>query len=50
MAKNLPVMWETWVRSLDREEALEQRMDTCSMDRGAWLATVHGVFAGKSSV
>ena len=24
MVKNLPVMWETWVRSLDREDPLEK--------------------------
>ena len=49
--KNLPVMWETWVRSLDWEDLLEEGMATHSrilawripMDRGAWLATVHGV-------
>ena len=49
--KNLPVMRETWVRSLDWEDLLEEGMATHSrilawripMDRGAWLATVHGV-------
>ena len=30
MVKNLPVMWETWVRSLDREEPLEKEMATHS--------------------
>ena len=30
MVKNLRVMWETWVRSLDREEPLEKEMATHS--------------------
>ena len=48
--KRLPVMQETWVRSLGQEDLLEKGMATlqCSclenpMDRGAWWATVHGV-------
>ena len=49
--KNLPVMQETWVRSLGQEDPLEKEMATplqysClenSIDRGAWQATVHGV-------
>jgi len=49
--KNLPVMQETWVRSLGWEDPLEEGMATYSsilawripMDRGAWWATVHGV-------
>ena len=28
--KNLPVMWETWVRSLGQEDALEKGMATHS--------------------
>ena len=48
--QNLPAMWETWVRSLDWEDPLEEGMATYSsiltwripMDRGAWQATVHG--------
>ena len=44
-------MWETWVRSLTQEDPLEKGIAThfqCSclenpMDRGAQLATVHGV-------
>ena len=44
-------MWETWVRSLGREDPLEKDMATHSCilawriptDRGAWRATVHGV-------
>ena len=30
MAKNLPAMWETWVRSLGQEEPLEKEMATHS--------------------
>ena len=49
--KNPPTMWETWVRSLDWEDPLEESMATHSsilawkipMDRGAWQATVHVV-------
>ena len=26
MVKNLPAMWETWVRSLDQEDTLEKGM------------------------
>ena len=47
MVKNLPAMWETWVRSLGWEDPLEKEMATHSrilpMDRGAWWAKVHGV-------
>ena len=51
MAKNLPTVWETWVRSLGWEDPLEEGMATHSsilawrnpMDRGAWWATVRGV-------
>jgi len=43
MVKNLPAMRETWVQSLGWENPLEKGMAThCSMDRGAWWATVHG--------
>ena len=49
--KNLPVMWEAWVLSLNREDPLEKEMATHSsilawripMDRGVWKATVHAV-------
>ena len=42
---------ETWVQSLGGEDPLEEGMATHSsilawripMDRGAWLATVHGI-------
>ena len=51
MVKNLPAMWETWVRSLGLEDPLEEGMATHSsilawrtpMDGGPWWATVHGV-------
>ena len=50
MVKNSPSMWETWVKSLDWENPLEEGMTTqssilawrISMDREAWWATVHG--------
>ena len=46
--QNPPAMWETWVRSLDWEDPLEEGMATYSsiltwripMNRGAWWATV----------
>ena len=49
--KNLPVVWETWVRCPGWEDFLEEGMATHSsihawrflMDRGAWQATVHGI-------
>ena len=49
--KNPPAMQETQVRSLGREDSLEEGIATYSsilawgipMDRGAWRATVHGV-------
>ena len=51
MVKNPPAMQETWVRSLGWEDPLEKDMATRSSilawrlpkDRGALLATVHGV-------
>jgi len=43
MVKNLPAIWETWVRFLDWEDLLEEGMAVHSsilewnpMDRGAW--------------
>ena len=49
--KNLPAMWETWVRSLGQEDPLKEGMATHSsilawripMDTGAQQAPVHGV-------
>ena len=54
LVKNPLVMQETWVLSLGWEDALEKDMTThssilawrISMDRRAWLATVHGVAKG----
>ena len=51
MVKNPPIMWETWVWFLGREDPLEEGMATHSsilawripMYRGAWWATVHGI-------
>ena len=48
--KDLPAMQETWVRSLDLEDPLEEGMAIRSsilawripIDRGVWQATVHG--------
>ena len=48
---NPPAMQDTWVQSLGGEDPLEKDMATHSnilawenpMDRGTWLATVHGV-------
>jgi len=37
MEKRLPTMWETWVRSLGREDPLEKEM-----------ATIPGLLPGKS--
>ena len=50
-AKNLPVMQETWVRSLGWDDPLEEGMAAHSsilawripMGRGAWQAAVHRV-------
>ena len=47
MVKNLPTMQETWVRSLDWKDPLEEGMAARSsilvwripMDRGDWQAT-----------
>ena len=49
MVKNPPTMQETWVRSLDWEDALEEGMETHSrilawripMERGAWCGAAH---------
>ena len=58
MVKNLPAMWETWVRLLVWEDALGEGMATHSrvlalripMDRGAWKATVYGVKKGETQL
>ena len=51
LVRNLPAMRETWARSLDWEDPLEEGIATHSnilpwsipVDRGSWRATVHGV-------
>ena len=51
LVKNPLAMQETWVKSLGWEDPLEEGMATRSsmlswriaIDRGAWLAVVHGV-------
>ena len=51
MVKNLPVMQETLIQSLGQEDPPGERNGhplqySClenSMDRGTWLAVVHGV-------
>ena len=56
MVKNLPAVWQTWLRSLGGEDPLEEGMATHSsilawripMDRGAWWATVHGVAKSRT--
>ena len=42
LGKNPPVMWETWVLSLDWEDFLEKGKATHSSFL-AWRAAVHGV-------
>ena len=49
IVKNPPAVWETWIRSLGREDPLEKGLATDSsflawripIDRGAWWAIVH---------
>ena len=56
--KNLPTVWETWVRSLGQEDPLERGMAIHSSilawgnpkDRGAWWATVHRVAKSKTQL
>ena len=51
MVKNLPAVQETWARSLDWDDSLEEGMATHSsilawripMYRRAWQTAVHGV-------
>ena len=56
--KNLPVMQETQVLSLGREDPLEKETATHSsilawripMNRGAWWATVHGITKSRTQL
>ena len=58
MVKNLPGMWETWVRSPGLEDPLEEGMATHSsifvwripLDRSAWRATVCGVTKNRTQL
>ena len=58
LVKNLPAMWETWVRSLGWKDPLEEDMATHSsilawripMGRGAWHVAVHGVANSRTRV
>ena len=49
--KSPPAVQETQVRSLGREDPLEEEMAAHlenPMDRGAWWATVHGVAKSRT--
>ena len=50
MVKNLSVMHETGVHSLDLEDPLEKGMATHSsiLDRGAWWVTVRGITKSRT--
>ena len=56
MVKNLPAMWETWVRSLGQEDSpgegygnpLQYSCLENPMDGGAWWATVQGVAKSRT--
>ena len=58
MVKNLPPVWETWIRSLGWEDPPEKGLATHSsilawripVDRGAWRATVHGVAKSQTQL
>ena len=57
MVKRLSTMWETWVRSLGREDPLEKAMASHSYsclenptDRGAWQATVQEVSKSRTQL
>ena len=45
MVENPPVMWKTWVQSLEKEMATHSSIPAwrIPMDREAWKATIHGV-------
>ena len=53
--RNPPAMWETWVRSLGKEDPKEGMAMHSSIlawrilkDRGAWRSTVHGVTQSRT--
>ena len=53
--KNLPAMWETWVRSLGWEGGGLGNPLQCSglenpRDKGAWRAEVHGVAKSQTQL
>ena len=57
MVKNLPAVQETWVQSLDWEDALEKGMATHSTilawripDRRDWQAIVYGVAKSQTQL
>ena len=60
MVKNLPALQETWVRSLNWEDPLEESMATHSSihawrilvegGTGTWQATVHGVTKSQTQL
>ena len=58
LVKNLPAIWETWVRSLGWDDPLEKGKATYSsildwripMDKGALWATVHGVAKSQTQL
>ena len=53
MGKNLPAMWETWVRSLGWEDALEKGKANYSSVlawRIPWIVIVHGVTKSRTQL
>ena len=52
MVKDLPAMWETWVRSLEEGMATHSSILAwrTPMDIGAWWATVHGVAKSQTQL
>ena len=47
--KNLPVMWETWVQSLDWEDSLEEGMATHSSILSWRIPTDRGILGVAKS-
>ena len=56
LVKNLPIIWETWVRSLGWEDPLEEGMAThfsvlawrIPIDRGTWQDIAHEVIKSRT--